>query len=55
MELVEMVATGLLGLETTLLGWADFLEGLKKRSLCVLAELYPEEELYQKNKNFAMS
>ena len=33
MDLVEMVASGLLGLEAILLGWADFLEGLENRSL----------------------
>ena len=33
MDLVEMVATGLLGLEATLLEWADFLKGLENSSL----------------------
>ena len=33
MDLVEMVATGLLGLEAILLGWGDFLKGVENRSL----------------------
>ena len=33
MDLFEMVATGLLDIEATLLGWADFLKSLENKSL----------------------